>query len=125
MDLPIDASESLISTMISEKKVKAHLNQFEQYVYFSSGKEMILKFNELIANLCEEINQVIESLNEKYPSLKKLKIQFCLLYTSDAADDTPCVDLGGRRIIKKKKMHRTHHNYTSDKPLKKQNIHKQ
>ena len=26
---------------------------------------------------------------------------FCLLYTSDAADDTPCVDLGGRRIIKK------------------------
>ncbi len=23
--------------------------------------------------------------------------------TSDAADDTPCVDLGGRRIIKKKK----------------------
>ena len=31
----------------------------------------------------------------------------CLLYTSDAADDLPCVDLGGRRIHKKKK-----HNYT-------------
>eukprot|EP00831_Metopus_contortus_P027533 TRINITY_DN23118_c0_g1_i2.p3 TRINITY_DN23118_c0_g1~~TRINITY_DN23118_c0_g1_i2.p3 ORF type:complete len:122 (-),score=56.04 TRINITY_DN23118_c0_g1_i2:94-459(-) len=30
----------------------------------------------------------------------------CLLYTSDAADDTPCVDLGGRRIIKKKKGRR-------------------
>ena len=28
-------------------------------------------------------------------------IYTCLLYTSDAADDTPCVDLGGRRIIKK------------------------
>eukprot|EP00825_Cyclidium_porcatum_P023267 TRINITY_DN25591_c0_g1_i1.p3 TRINITY_DN25591_c0_g1~~TRINITY_DN25591_c0_g1_i1.p3 ORF type:complete len:101 (-),score=17.91 TRINITY_DN25591_c0_g1_i1:107-409(-) len=28
---------------------------------------------------------------------------FCLLYTSDAADDMQCVDLGGRRIIKKKK----------------------
>ena len=28
----------------------------------------------------------------------------CLLYTSDAADDLLCVDLGGRRIIKKKKM---------------------
>ena len=25
----------------------------------------------------------------------------CLLYTSAAADDLPCVDLGGRRIIKK------------------------
>ena len=28
---------------------------------------------------------------------------YCLSYTSDAADDTPCVDLGGCRIIKKKK----------------------
>ena len=27
--------------------------------------------------------------------------QPCLLYTSDAADDLLCVDLGGRRIIKK------------------------
>ena len=28
----------------------------------------------------------------------------CLLYTSDAADDLLCVDLGGRRIIKKKNI---------------------
>src|SRR5450756_1869051 len=27
-------------------------------------------------------------------------VEFCLLYTSDAADDLLCVDLGGRRIIK-------------------------
>eukprot|EP00831_Metopus_contortus_P014702 TRINITY_DN16095_c0_g1_i2.p1 TRINITY_DN16095_c0_g1~~TRINITY_DN16095_c0_g1_i2.p1 ORF type:complete len:254 (-),score=67.32 TRINITY_DN16095_c0_g1_i2:25-765(-) len=33
----------------------------------------------------------------------------CLLYTSDAADDTPCVDLGGRRIIKKKKQKKKQH----------------
>ena len=30
-------------------------------------------------------------------------VNVCLLYTSDAADDLPCVGLGGRRIIKKKK----------------------
>ena len=32
-------------------------------------------------------------------------VQFfpCLLYTSDAADERSSVDLGGRRIIKKKK----------------------
>ena len=29
----------------------------------------------------------------------------CLLYTSDAADERSSVDLGGRRIIKKKKDH--------------------
>src|SRR5450756_3230202 len=30
-------------------------------------------------------------------------VEICLLYTSDAADDLLCVDVGGRRIIKKKK----------------------
>ena len=28
----------------------------------------------------------------------------CLLYTSDAADERSSVDLGGRRILKKKKQ---------------------
>ena len=32
-----------------------------------------------------------------------MSTNFCLLYTSDAADDLLCVDLGGRRIIKKKR----------------------
>ena len=31
--------------------------------------------------------------------------RYCLLYTSDAADERSSVDLGGRRIIKKKKRH--------------------
>ena len=31
------------------------------------------------------------------------KYNTCLLYTSDAADEEDSVDLGGRRIIKKKK----------------------
>ena len=30
-------------------------------------------------------------------------LKACLLYTSDAADERSSVDLGGRRIIKKKK----------------------
>ena len=43
----------------------------------------------------------------------------CLLYTSDAADERSSVDLGGRRIIKKKNQHkrggpgRTHANTTT------------
>ena len=32
----------------------------------------------------------------------------CLLYTSDAADERSSVDLGGRRIIKKKKHRELH-----------------
>eukprot|EP00658_Telonema_sp_P-2_P063194 TRINITY_DN51913_c0_g1_i1.p1 TRINITY_DN51913_c0_g1~~TRINITY_DN51913_c0_g1_i1.p1 ORF type:complete len:140 (-),score=53.25 TRINITY_DN51913_c0_g1_i1:69-488(-) len=37
----------------------------------------------------------------------KLYLIFCLLYTSDAADEEDSVDLGGRRIIKKKKNQNT------------------
>ena len=37
----------------------------------------------------------------KYPSIP-LELYTCLLYTSDAADERSSVDLGGRRIIKKK-----------------------
>ena len=33
------------------------------------------------------------------PTRQALIANTCLLYTSDAADDTPCVDLGGRRIF--------------------------
>ena len=36
----------------------------------------------------------------------------CLLYTSDAADERSSVDLGGRRIIKKKK--RNEHQWTDE-----------
>ena len=36
-------------------------------------------------------------------NLCKTSIGACLLYTSDAADERSSVDLGGRRIIKKKK----------------------
>ena len=32
----------------------------------------------------------------------------CLLYTSDAADDLLCVDLGGRRLLKKKNTNKSH-----------------
>ena len=35
--------------------------------------------------------------------LENAEVKGCLLYTSDAADERSSVDLGGRRIIKKKK----------------------
>ena len=41
---------------------------------------------------------------------------FCLLYTSDAADERSSVDLGGRRIIKKK-----NHKKKKQRTKKKQN----
>mgnify|MGYP003381583992 CR=1 FL=1 len=42
------------------------------------------------------------------------KTYTCLLYTSDAADERSSVDLGGRRIIKKKKTLTSRRRSTDD-----------
>ena len=42
----------------------------------------------------------------------------CLLYTSDAADERSSVDLGGRRIIKKKKPDKKwNHSYNTNQTI--------
>ena len=46
----------------------------------------------------------IERFTKKFA--KRAGATACLLYTSDAADERSSVDLGGRRIIKKKKRER-------------------
>ena len=43
-----------------------------------------------------------EALERYFPEFMTFFLA-CLLYTSDAADERSSVDLGGRRIIKKKK----------------------
>ena len=50
---------------------------------------------------------VVDRRRDKGFPLQVLGIAYgCLLYTSDAADERSSVDLGGRRIIKKKKQNR-------------------
>ena len=49
------------------------------------------------------VNQLpLDCFSEKLDQVMKMNIHTCLLYTSDAADERSSVDLGGRRIIKKK-----------------------
>ena len=54
-------------------------------------------------NVFESDAVVLISVTAKPPLGINCGMCGCLLYTSDAADDLLCVDLGGRRIIKKKK----------------------
>ena len=53
----------------------------------------------------KELDAAWKMLKDKiaHISSKVLPFVTCLLYTSDAADERSSVDLGGRRIIKKKK----------------------
>eukprot|EP00658_Telonema_sp_P-2_P046984 TRINITY_DN35409_c0_g1_i2.p2 TRINITY_DN35409_c0_g1~~TRINITY_DN35409_c0_g1_i2.p2 ORF type:complete len:178 (-),score=50.08 TRINITY_DN35409_c0_g1_i2:56-589(-) len=73
----------------------------------SRGKRAAMIVDDLVVTwlvidtLCEFRSTRVESVLEDLYAV-------CLLYTSDAADEEDSVDLGGRRIIKKKKSrHRT------------------
>ena len=59
------------------------------FIIFSASQGVMTKA------IAREMNMPIEALIG------------CLLYTSDAADERSSVDLGGRRIIKKKKREDT------------------
>ena len=48
-------------------------------------------------------HQVVVTHEQEAGAMVGRLAQLCLLYTSDAADERSSVDLGGRRIIKKKK----------------------
>src|SRR5678816_4869976 len=56
--------------------------------------------------LCRAIDSKVftHSLNLSLELSHRALFRPCLLYTSDAADERSSVDLGGRRIIKKKKL---------------------
>src|SRR5665648_1277564 len=63
---------------------------------------------EIVTAQKEGYRQILENTKEIHNTITNFNQQnreyySCLLYTSDAADEEDSVDLGGRRIIKKKK----------------------
>ena len=63
---------------------------------------MILSMQEYQQKIGELISRIRSQKGLTQKDLA-IKLGTCLLYTSDAADERSSVDLGGRRIIKKKK----------------------
>ena len=61
----------------------------------------------LIANRGEIALRIHRAAHEMGIKTVAVHSTACLLYTSDAADERSSVDLGGRRIIKKKKKRNT------------------
>ena len=59
------------------------------------------KFEEKLDRYPANLPRAAVELAKDWRSDRILRRLDCLLYTSDAADDMQCVDLGGRRIIKK------------------------
>ena len=112
-------------------EVNSNLQDYDKSDYYfelalqsdSSDATLLNNYSYSLAERKKDLEKALKmsekalSINPKEPSyldtygwiLYRLgRYDDCLLYTSDAADDLLCVDLGGRRIIKKK------NNYSND-----------
>ena len=75
------------------------------YLIVSKNKKRTISYVGYTNNIRKRLKNHNDSKGAKFTRGRKWKLKYfksCLLYTSDAADDMQCVDLGGRRIIKKK-----------------------
>ena len=63
-------------------------------------RQMSIKTRSTMSPICSMLMVKLMMSVQRRPSSS---LRACLLYTSDAADERSSVDLGGRRIIKKKK----------------------
>ncbi len=109
--------EHVNTTLAKAKAVKPVVEKL-----ITTGKQKTLTSRRKLASYItieSAVNKVLEELGPRYAERKGGYLRIiklgqrqgdgaCLLYTSDAADDLLCVDLGGRRIIKKKKSSAIH-----------------
>ena len=90
-----EAFEELLSDYTIDSKLMKPIQYHLEYLINRDTKDDAVHLK-----VCRSRLSVISN------NLEKLAERFyiCLLYTSDAADERSSVDLGGRRIIKKKKQ---------------------
>ena len=86
---------------VSQSPVTLHPLPAKQLTLASGESGLVVSVYDLIlANY--GLDRGLDDVNAA-KDFAEVKAYTCLLYTSDAADDLLCVDLGGRRIFKKKK----------------------
>ena len=96
-----------ITRMAKERFTDANMQYTQTYIYFVSqlNPRKVNFFDEsgfktTVAHRFYGHSKIGDRAIELGKFIPNANIT-CLLYTSDAADDMQCVDLGGRRIIKK------------------------
>ena len=101
----LSISSNLIATESLDKSKELYLKMAFDYDPTGESNAMML----LPANKIKSMTsaEVWDHMNKVGSTMEKLDMNIewniaCLLYTSDAADERSSVDLGGRRIIKKK-----------------------
>eukprot|EP00658_Telonema_sp_P-2_P023498 TRINITY_DN19422_c0_g1_i1.p1 TRINITY_DN19422_c0_g1~~TRINITY_DN19422_c0_g1_i1.p1 ORF type:complete len:190 (-),score=57.84 TRINITY_DN19422_c0_g1_i1:93-662(-) len=91
----LDNTREKDDTMVGDDEEVMEDEKMDEFAsYFSGAPSKIMITSNFAKRPSVFCHTFIEDLMAVFP---------CLLYTSDAADEEDSVDLGGRRIIKKKK----------------------
>ena len=85
-----------LSTTIYPQSFFRSVADIDSFAYVTMDSKILVLKRDLSNNLV--FKNSVPFLSNHKPD----KYNSCLLYTSDAADERSSVDLGGRRIIKKK-----------------------
>eukprot|EP00825_Cyclidium_porcatum_P052139 TRINITY_DN9787_c0_g1_i2.p4 TRINITY_DN9787_c0_g1~~TRINITY_DN9787_c0_g1_i2.p4 ORF type:complete len:257 (-),score=22.75 TRINITY_DN9787_c0_g1_i2:6-776(-) len=109
-------TEALAGQVVQPAGARAEYRGYMSDLQARVGETVILKYHDV--GFCSAYDsmglELFSYLVHDYPEVfgrymaasgaRRLEwVRACLLYTSDAADDMQCVDLGGRRTLKKKK----------------------
>ena len=78
-----------------------HSEHAHELVVVRSGKTPFLTPRDLVQDVLGLGEHLLKQVSSRATAGVE-QLEACLLYTSDAADERSSVDLGGRRIIKKK-----------------------
>ena len=106
---------NLFSLILDASHDEARAFKQLKYVFFKTdfifGKKIHSVCNRKYLNIYK--NHSFRKREREREREKERGRESCLLYTSDAADDMQCVDLGGRRIIKKRRRAGPYHTSTT------------
>src|SRR5678815_1615267 len=94
-------SGSIVSALCFFREARPLLPVFQYSVPSWAELQVVLGWSSRYVGLCRRLPSWLAHLDGS--GRHDSGSESCLLYTSDAADERSSVDLGGRRIIKKKK----------------------
>ena len=114
--LVIDKRANIAGNIYTEEVEGINVHKYGAHIFHTNNKEVwdyvnqFAEFNRFTNSPVANYKGELYSLPFNMYTFNKMwgVVTPCLLYTSDAADDLLCVDLGGRRIIKKKIIRRQH-----------------
>ena len=102
---PVDTQASFNLTLLNFDSIRPllglSLNRPTGNTYLP-GNQRFTRMDADLVDIGSYVCSVYTNWNKSHGEVNNLENSACLLYTSDAADDLLCVDLGGRLIIKKK-----------------------